>query len=224
MNSAPIVKISHLLLGALLLGLAGCVSQPTPPEPLQQPQINTLTKHQQQLQDLKRWQLKGRLAINYNGESWSASIHWQKSPEHYDIQLYLPLGQGSLQLRGDSDGATLDTSEGGHFVAESGESLFYQQFGLTFPIDALQQWVTGQPSIKMDVPGHANGWLQRVDSAGQMIALEQDNWSLRLLGYQQVTNEQTTAHPAELSLPQKIFMNQNGNSLRLVIQQWQLED
>jgi outer membrane lipoprotein LolB len=216
--------LSHILLGTLLLAIAGCAIQPAPPEPLQQEQINILSLHQQQLNGLHNWQLKGRLAINFNGESWNATIHWQKRPERYDIQLYLPLGQGSLHLAGDSRGATLKTSEGEHFMADSGENLFYQQFGLIFPVTALHDWIIGRPATGEEA---SSDWLQQVDESGQMVSLEQDNWTLRLMSYQNVSGQSSNASPDvanTISLPRKIFLRQNGNSVRLVVQQWQLDD
>ncbi|MDH3354761.1 MAG: lipoprotein insertase outer membrane protein LolB [Chromatiales bacterium] len=224
MSSTPSPKIAGILLTALLLGLSGCATQPVPPEPLPQKQITTLTKHQQQLKGLQNWQIKGRLVLSYNGDSWNASIHWQNHPDRYDIQLYLPLGQGSMQLNGDQNGATLNTSDGEHFTAKNGENLFYQQFGFTFPIGALHEWVTGRPDMRASA---SNNWQQQVDKDGQMVSLNQNNWNLRLPSYQKVTTVSSNAtHDAAkiLSLPRKIFLRQNGKSIRLVIQQWQLND
>ncbi|NOR51136.1 MAG: hypothetical protein GQ470_00815, partial [Gammaproteobacteria bacterium] len=118
--------ITPILLSLVITAVSGCATTPVPLEEPTFEQINQLTAHQRQLDSIKSWQLKGRLAMSYNGESWNASVHWQKSPEHNDIQLYLPLGQGSMQLKGDSSGATLNTSGGEHFVADSIENLFYQ--------------------------------------------------------------------------------------------------
>ncbi len=227
MNSALIRTLPLILLSSLLAAISGCATTPVPPEMPPLEQIDQLTAHQRQLDTLKSWQLKGRLAISYNGESWNASINWQKSPEHYDIQLYLPLGQGSMQLRGDSGGATLKTSEGEHYMAESSETLFYQQFGLIFPVTALQEWVIGRPASATE---GSSDWLQQVNENGEMVRLEQDHWNLRLLGYQTVSKESPNSNPDDpnfpkaLSLPRKIFMSQNGNSVRLVVQQWQLHD
>ena len=227
--------MKSLLIRALLPGLlslfittiSGCATPPIAPEEPALEQIEQLTDHQRQLDSIKSWQLKGRLAINYNGDSWNASIHWQQSPERYDIQLYLPLGQGSMRLKGDSDGATLKTSEGEHFTAESSENLFYQQFGLIFPVTALQEWIIGRPATGAD---SSSDWLQRVNENGQMVSLEQDRWKLRLLSYQTVskdpvnTNPDNFTAPKTVSLPRKIFLTQNGNTIRLVVQQWQLQE
>jgi len=216
--------ISRILLGISIAVASGCATAPVPPEEPPYEQIDQLTAHQQKLAHIKSWKLKGRLVISYNGNSWNASIHWQKSPERYDIQLYLPLGQGSMQLKGDADGATLKTSDGEHFMAENSENLFYQQFGLVFPITALQEWIIGRPASGADSSGD---WLQRVDENGRMVSLKQNRWNMRLLNYKTVLPGGTnTAHdtPSELSLPRKIFLTQNGNSVRLVVQQWQLDD
>jgi len=221
MNPPSFKAFPLILLGTLLTAISGCATGPVPIEPPLFERNNQLTAHQQQLDTIKSWQLKGRLAISYNGESWNASIHWEKSPEHYDIQLYLPLGQGSMQLRGDSHGATLKTSEGEHFQAENGENIFYQQFGLIFPISALQDWIIGRPTTGTENSG---GWLQRVDDKGKMISLEQNHWNLRILDYQKVANKHSNTNPSELSLPRKIFISQNSNSVRLVVQQWQIND
>ncbi|MCW8826170.1 MAG: lipoprotein insertase outer membrane protein LolB, partial [Gammaproteobacteria bacterium] len=134
-----------ILIGLLLL-LSGCAAPPIAPEPLSSKQLNRLTEHQLRLDEIQSWKLKGRMAIHYNGESWNATVHWQHSPDHYDIQLFLPLGQGSLHLRGNHQSATLETSDGGQFEARDGETLFFQQFGLIFPVTALHDWVIGRPA------------------------------------------------------------------------------
>lgn len=221
--------IPLILLSVLITAISGCATPPIAPDEPSLEQTGRLTDHQRQLDSIKSWQLKGRLAISYNGDSWNASIHWQKSPDRYDIQLYLPLGQGSMQLRGDGDGATLETSDGEHFMDESSENLFYRQFGLIFPVTALQEWLIGRPATSTEGSGD---WLQRVDRHGQMVSLEQDHWKLRLLGYQTVSNDSSNTNsddpdnlaPKTISLPRKIFLTQNGNTIRLVVQQWQLHD
>lgn len=215
------------LLSLLITTISGCATPPIAPEEPTLEQIDQLTEHQRQLDNIKSWQLKGRLAISYNGDSWNASIHWQQSPESYDIQLYLPLGQGSMQLNKDGNGAVLKTSDGEIFMADSSENLFYQQFGLIFPVTALQEWIIGRPATGVD---SSSDWLQRVNENGQMVSLEQDRWKLRLLGYQTVSKEPANTNlanfttPKTVSLPRKIFLSQNGNTIRLVVQQWQLHE
>lgn len=209
------------LLGLLTAVISGCTTIVEPPETPPFEQTNQLTKHQRALNKIDHWQLKGRLALNYNGESWNASIHWQKFSERYAIQLHLPLGQGSMQLTGGTDGATLKTSSGEYFEAGSSEELFLQQFGLIFPVTSLQDWVIGKPAKSTDEPGD---WLQRVDERGRMLSLEQDQWDLRLLGYQPIPYKDANSAAEAIPLPRKIFLSQNGNSVRLVVQQWQLND
>lgn len=167
------------LLGLLTAMISGCTTIAELPETPPFEQTDQLTKHQQALKKIDRWQLKGRLALNYNGESWNASIHWQRFAERYAIQLHLPLGQGSMQLTGGTDGATLKTSNGEYFEAGSSEELFLQQFGLIFPVTSLQDWVIGKPAKSTDEPGD---WLQRVDEQGRMLSLEQDQWGFTTSG------------------------------------------
>lgn len=221
MNPVLIRTLWLSLFGLLIAAISGCTTISDIPDTLHIKQIDQLTIHQKKLEQLNDWQLKGRIALNYNGESWNASIHWQKFAERYDIQLYLPLGQGSMQLTGNTNGAVLKTSDGEFFEAGSSEELFLQQFGLIFPVSSLQDWVIGRPANNAENYGD---WLQRVDEHGQMLSLEQNLWDLKLAGYRPISHHNEKGEAETIPLPRKIFLSQNGNSVRLVVQQWQLND
>ncbi len=216
-----LVFIRVIRLSLLIIAISGCTTLPELPDIADIEQIDQLTAHQHQLAKIANWQLTGRVAINFNDESWNASIHWQKFADRYAIQLYLPLGQGSMQLTGGTNGAILKTDDGEHFEAESSEALFLQQFGLILPLSSLQDWVMGRPAKEAEDPGD---WLQQVDQYGRMLSLQQAQWDLRLLGYRPVHYQNLSGGTDLIALPRKLFMYQNGNSVRLVVDRWQFDD
>lgn len=190
---------------SLLLLLLTAACSPTPPRPLPENGAEQGWQlHQQQLRQLTHWQLSGRLAVLREHEAWHMSLTWQQRLERYSLNIIAPLGQGSLQLHGDTNQVMLMTEEGETINAADPDQLLYQQLGWRVPVSALRYWVLGLPA-----PG---AHQQQLDDYGRLSQLEQSGWEIHFLDY-------TTQLGVEL--PRKVFINNHLAQVKLVISRWQ---
>lgn len=187
---------SWLGLILLTLLLSGCQSMPplgagTPPASVQQ---------------LERWQLKGRIGYDNGQDGGSAHLVWQQSQAGQGrLELSGPLGFGSANIAYGADGATLDTGKQ-QFHAPSATELAWRVTGLMLPIPALTWWVRGLPWPDANIDASQY-------NAGQLVALSQAGWQLQFDRYQ--------PHQG-LLLPGRIKARQGATRFTLLISDWTL--
>lgn len=181
-------------LAALLL--AGCQSAPPALE-------GTPVTSVQQLQ---RWQLKGRIGYDNGHDGGSANLVWQQAQAgHGQLDLSGPLGFGSARITYAPNGAHLDTGKQ-QVDAPSATELAWRVTGLMLPIPALTWWVRGLPWPDAEVEdSHYN--------AGQLTQLAQAGWQLSFDRYQ--------LHQG-LMLPGRIKARQGDTRFTLLISDWAL--
>lgn len=167
-------------------------------------------QRQQALKQLQGWQLQGRVAGSTRQEGFNATLSWKQQPGGaYELRLIAPFGQGTVSLEGDDSGVMLRTSDTpGALYAADAESVLFDQFGWRVPVAALHFWVRGIPAPET----HAE--LQ-LDHTGRLTELRQSGWKVRFLRYQQVRQWQ---------LPDKIFIENGITQVRLVIQEWRVDE
>lgn len=190
----------YLLLGALL---AGCASAPVMP-PAAHPQ-QAWRQHLDTLERLDHWSIDGRIAVQRGNEGWHANIEWQQRGPAYDILISGPLGQGSVQLKGDGQHVTLRTSKGQSLSDSDPETLLYREMGWRLPVDALRYWVLGMPA-----PGPAESAL---NPQGFLERLRQAGWNIEFRDY---------AAQGSTVLPGRVFVKGSRGQVRLVIDSWKL--
>lgn len=161
---------------------------------------------QHSLDQLHTWTIAGRLAIQTEHEGWHVSFRWRQEVEIYDIALSAPLGQESAELQGDSQGVTLLLADGRREVAVEPEALLLQRLGWRVPIKGLHYWVRGLP-----VPDAVE--VHSLDEDGRLQWLEQSGWRISYRRY---------GDSAGKVLPTKIFLENGGLKMRLVIDEWTL--
>lgn len=189
----------------LILLLTACAV--TPPRPPATSRELAWQERQTRLHPISKWQLTGRLAIQSGDDGWNATLIWQQDADRYQMQLIAPLGQGSLQLEGDSQGVVLRNSEGRSAVAADPDQLILSELGWRVPVSALRYWVLG-----LAAPGEAT---LELDQYGRLDRLRQDGWEVTFLDYvMQGTTE----------LPARLFITNHQAQVRLVIKRWELAD
>jgi outer membrane lipoprotein LolB len=161
-------------------------------------------ERRQVLNDVDRWTLNGRLALQQEQEAWHASIYWQQQGQTFDIRLISPLGSGVVFIEGDSSGVLLRLPEGKTLTAPDAEYLLYEQVGWRMPLAGLHYWVRGLP--QPDAP-----FTKALDEQGRLVSLHQAGWDIRFPSYVRV---------AGVDLPRKVFLENHPLSVRLVIQSW----
>jgi outer membrane lipoprotein LolB len=156
----------------------------------------------QHLYGLDKWAFEGRVSITNQSDSWTANIDWQHFAGKEKIRLSGPLGQGATVIDLADDFVTIDHGGGNKQSSRYPEAFIGQQVGLYVPVQSLRFWVVGVPELEGKFEEIGNGFVQ-------------DGW---LIEYQQMQAV------AKESLPRKITVKNDKVKLKLVIDQWVIND
>lgn len=156
---------------------------------------------------IKSWHIRGAIALATSKQSFSASLHWQQSSiNHYQVDLFGPLGIGAVSIVSTPGKVTLKTSDNKTITGKSAEALLQQQLGWKLPINRLYYWIRG-----LRAPGsHAKITFDRYH---HILSLSTRNWQVHYLHYTAV---------GLFDLPQKIRLTTPFSRVVIVINRWQL--
>jgi len=171
----------------------------------QQPSLSW-AQRQAQVLKLTRWSIDGAVGIRNPENSWSASFNWHQAPTDYHLQLFAPLGAGSLSLKGDQSLVQLITSKGEHYEAPTTQELLSEQTGWFLPVELLQYWIRGIPAPKL--PAQLN-----FDTRHRLQKLAQQGWVIEYSSYNSVNN---------LELPSTLVLQSEDLKVRIHIKHWRL--
>ncbi|RIZ69762.1 MAG: outer membrane lipoprotein LolB [Methylococcales bacterium] len=159
-------------------------------------------KVKESLYKLERWSFEGRVALTGKKDALQANINWAHTANDEKIKLAGPLGQGAtlIQLAGNS--VTIDRGDNKPLTSTQPEIFINQQLGLFVPVQSLRYWVVGVPEPN----GHYNIMPTGFTQAGWLIDYKQ---------MQSVNN---------LAMPYKITVSNEQLKLKLIIDQWVLND
>ncbi|MEI6145465.1 MAG: lipoprotein insertase outer membrane protein LolB [Methylococcales bacterium] len=189
-------KIKQFVVGLLVLLISGCSTVPTVPEGRYEIQAR------ESLYKLDRWSFDGRLAITGKNDAWSASINWLHVANDEKIKLAGPLGQGATIIQLSGNLVTIDRGDNKPLTSTQPELFINQQLGLFVPVQSLRYWVVGVPE-----PGsHYNVTPTGFTQAGWLIDYKQ---TLPVNSY---------------IMPYKISVSNEQLKLKLIIDQWVLND
>ena len=192
-----------LVLSIILL--AGCATQPISPPATQQtapPQL--AIAHQEKLQQIQSFTLKGRLGVTTQQQGFSGSIAWQHSALKDDIEVYSPLGGKVAHIAKTPAEVTLTDQKGHTISAADAESLTEQTLGFRLPLTGLSDWALGRPSTGAIT---ANAW----DANGRLIMLKQQGWEIEYPSYQLLNG---------FDLPKKVLLRNEHVYIKLLIEDW----
>lgn len=181
--------------------LAGCAQQPAPRS------VSWIT-HQQQLQTLSKWSLTGKLALITKEERHSLNIFWQQSGDNTHITLSTFLGGTILDIDKTSLNTKIINADGKLFFGSNAEELIKQLSGLTIPINALQQWIKGNPE---DASYQLNENNQVVNLVG--INAKKSSWSINYNDYRNTQG---------IALPHNLQLKHDDLRLKFAISEWRI--
>ena len=161
--------------------------------------------HQHSIAALKQWRLKGRISIQNDHESWFLKVDWQQQPDAYAVLLSGPFS-GMVRLSGSKDSVELSDGEQSYYAPDA-ELLLLEHTGIRMPVNGLRYWLLGIPQ-----PGKMVKDL-KLDVAGRMSSLHQDQWQVSVDRYQQYNGK---------TLPAKLIIKNHHLKVRLIVDQWQL--
>ena len=185
-----------LILGMVFLVMTACSTTQV------EEGIKYSTSTREHLYDLGSWSFSGRLALTGKKDAWQASIVWAHDLGSDEIKLSGPLGQGATVIRLSSDEVIIDRGDGKVLSSRQPEDFINQQLGLAVPVRSLRYWVVGLPEPSTTFVLTTDGFVQ----SGWLIEYKQE----------QVVNSEL--------LPRKISVTNEQVKLKLMIDQWGLND
>ena len=120
------------------------------------------------------FRLRGKIAVRSPGDAFSASFDWIQTGETFDIELWGPLGQGRVRLRGDGARLTITDARGATTSGISAEPFMASALGWSVPISALPFWVRGRYD-----PGSTVAEHHRMPD-GPLASFEQLGWTVEV--------------------------------------------
>lgn len=133
---------------------------------------------QQQLSTLDNWQVRGKLSVRSPQDSVTGYLNWRQQNDSYEIFISGPFGQGSSELRGDDQHASLLLPGWQQpRQAANAAQLMQTYMGWNFPVSDIRYWVKGQPS-----PGSEDS--AQYDDNGLLTQLNQHGWQVDYSRYQ----------------------------------------
>jgi len=196
----------YLLVLVCLTALSGCesllLSEPVAPKV--KDVGSAWTQHNKKLSELVAWNIDGRISVRLDEEAWHATLLWQQIDQVYHIRLFGPFGASAIQLDG-SPHAVVLTQDGEQVHSQDPQQLLAQRLGWQVPINGLRYWAIGQK-----IP--TKPAKLALDDAGHLASLEQEGWKIRYRRYAVING---------YTLPSKIFMDNKGLDIRIVIDRWQ---
>ena len=177
--------------------------------PAQQKALNqdlSWQTRQQQLHKVTHWQLNGAIAIKTPRQGQTASIVWQQyQAQHYQIDLFGPLGVGHLILKGNTGQVTLNTN-GQQYQSATAEELMQKILGWHVPVSNLYFWIRGLPAP------HLKSHLS-FDMYHHLAILRQQGWQIHYRQYTAING---------IDLPSKLILQQQNMIIKFIISHWQL--
>lgn len=189
-------KVRLLFCEALIFLLSACSVVPVKPD-MHYSRVAMLP-----LYELEHWSFEGRLALTGQGDSWSANISWEHSPEAENIKLSGPLGQGAVVISLTGNVVTIDRGDDVQSSTQP-EEFINQQLGMFVPVRSLRYWVVGLPEPSRaykdtDVGFNQAGWLSEYK---QMQVVKDGG-----------------------AMPRKMMVMNNQVKLKLIIDHWVVND
>ena len=99
------------------------------------------------------WTLRGKIGVQLNNQPpQMANIYWHQVNNHYNIELYGPLGLGSVYIEGCPEYIKLTDNNGKLYYSRSPEVFLQSFLGYPLPVNNLVYWVRGMSTR------HNQGW------------------------------------------------------------------
>ena len=178
--------------------LAGCSVSPTTPK----------APTPERVEDISAWQTEGRVGIRTEQDAISGNFNWVHNPEHYELNIYGPFGQGATRLEGTPGQEARLTYDDKELNGPSAEALLYHELGWHFPVTNVQYWIRGMasPDSAADISYQADG-----------VTLEQivqDGWTVTYREFTELDG---------LKLPQRMQVTHTPYRVNLIITDWTVQ-
>ncbi len=171
--------------------LAGCVSRPSEPVAA------------------GGFELKGKLAIQQGTDRHSGNFVWRQQREKFAIEVWGPLGQGRVHLRGDDTTLALLDAEGAVVRQGPSEAVMRAELGWHLPIAVMTAWVIGETAPEFPVEA------ADYDAQDRLESFEQAGWRIEFARFRD---------QGDRWLPGRIDVTRTDTRIRLVIAHWEIAE
>lgn len=151
------------------------------------------------------FELKGRIAVRYEGDGYSGSVWWRHATARDVVELYTPIGTLYARLTRDDKGALMEMADGRRFEEADAQALSQQVLGWELPLDSLPFWLFAQSA-----PGTEAATVA-ADADGRATQLDQQGWRVRYRSY-------FDDAPAFAS---RVDLDRPGLAVKLIVSKWQ---
>jgi outer membrane lipoprotein LolB len=187
----------------LILTITSCSTLTQKEAPPAAPEA-TLPKREAAVDRVQSWHIKGKIAVQTEKDSGSASVNWSQRQRNYSISLQGPMGSNAMNLTGNAGHVTMKTSDGKIVSASSPEQLLAEQWGFKLPVSNMRYWVRG-----LQVPGIPAE--THYDQFNRLTRMTQQGWTIQYLSY---------SNNGGVDLPQKLSITSPAMKVKLVIYSW----
>lgn len=147
------------------------------------------------------------MSIRQANQTTAFSFEWQQSQKHYTLQLFAPLGLGSLHIVGSDNHVELWQSASQKITAKTPELLMQRELGYAVPVTCLYYWIRGLPDPHLPM-------IKTLDKQNRLVQLQQQAWKINFLDFKIVSG---------FDLPTKIILEDNTLHVKIVISHWNLQ-
>jgi len=168
-------------------------------------------QEKQDRQQIRSWEIRGRLGIQTKDNGGSMDLIWKQSVDEYSIRLIAPLAAGNYLIQGEQDHAEIRYPDGSSKNIENTDDIFLTSLDVDLPTSAIKDWVRGLPASEIgidDVQWNEHGLINRIRQSG---------WNVEMKKYA----------GAKILLPHSIYISRDDDEdldIRLVLRQWLLDD
>ena len=150
------------------------------------------------LEKTSDWQLRGRVNVRYQNESYTPRIQWQQLGDNYRIRLWGTFNAGNTLIIGEPKLVTMER-DGDSITADTPEELVLDNLGYELPISYLEFWVRSLPAPGSDA---------ELDFSDQnhLATIKQDGWEIAYLDMRQFDG---------VTLPRSVEITRALNDIRL---------
>ena len=166
---------------------------------------------QQKRQQIKIWEIRGRLGIQTENTGGGLDIIWKQSDEEYSIRLIAPLATGNYLILGNDDFAEVRYPDGQKAIIHNVDDVFSVTLEIDLPVTAIKDWIRGLPAKTLSVDSI------RRNEQGMINKLKQSGWNVEMTDYS----------GNKIFLPHAIYLTRDDDpelDIRLVIRQWLVDN
>ena len=174
---------------------------------------SNLQQQQQQINQIKHWSVKGRIAVTTPEEKFSSNYSWQHAPDNQELLLYGSFGMTYAHLVHKEQLATLTLSDNETYQSNDVTSLLEKMLGYPFPIEKMQYWFKGLP-YQDNSPDNCNALS--FDELGYLKVIKHEQWNISYRKYK------TFSSFNNIALPTKITISDGRITIKLSNRSWEI--